>query len=62
MNDHFLSFSFVLVFVITTLFLFWGGLLPKEAESLQVLVKANSARSLLDDILSIPLTDLLVLL
>lgn len=62
MNDHFLSFSFVLVLVITTLFLFGGSLLPEEAESLEVLVKANSARSLLHDILPVPFADLLVFL
>lgn len=62
MNDHFLSFSFVLVLVITTLFLFGGGLLPEEAEALEVFVKANLARSLLHDILFVPLADLLVLL
>ena len=61
-DDYFLSFSFVVVLVIATLFLFGGGLLAEEAEALEVLVKANLAWSLLHDILFVSLADLLVLL
>lgn len=43
MDDDFLSFSFVVVLVITTLFLFGGGLLAEEAEALEVLIKPDLA-------------------